>query len=111
MLYTRNILASSGIPGTEDFTALLFLVRTDAPDDEKLLDDIRAAARDFCNTEEGRKYYRDISCHNFNWGDLELNAPFLADAAMRHHVQFVDCIPVDLTVDHDEQLVHDIQIL
>lgn len=51
-----------------DITNHTLILKTSLPDDE-LLDAVRAAAKDYLNTDEGRETYLQ-NCDNFNYGDF-----------------------------------------
>ena len=68
----------------------------------------RAAALEYCQTEEGRTTYIG-NCDSFNWGDFYTCVP--QNICRRHGFAHVEPPVADILVDFNEQLVDEIAVL
>ena len=68
---------------------------------------VKAAAKEYCLTEEGKKAYEG-NCNCFNWGDFDAHVP--QDICRKHGFAKIESLTNDLLVDFDEQLVNEYDI-
>lgn len=69
---------------------------------------IKAAATEYCQTEDGKKTYIG-NCHCFNWGDFDLHVP--QDICKKHGFQKIDALVADSEVNFDEDLVNEDDVI
>ncbi len=108
----KTILATSGMPGSVDFTAIMFTLESDNVKTVSELKELaRKAAKLYALTNEGCAAYSD-NCENFNWGDL------VGSAGNKEFDKICDNLGLkimwlcsaedELWVDEDEQLMNNI---
>ena len=95
----KSIIAISR-DGT-DLQTVMF--QFEVPDENfDLMSAIRNAAKDYCNTEDGRDRY-EYNNHCFNWGDFDLYVP--DEICKKHGFSKIRVSDGDEIVDFDEELV------
>lgn len=103
-------LATSGLPGTNNFNGLMFEVetKTDMTQSE-VTDSLRKAARKYVMTDRGANYLQN-TCGSFNWGDFVDSydvpefAQFLTEAGLT--ITFLGSVTDQSNLlDWDEQLI------
>lgn len=75
---------------------------------EDVIDAIRKASTEYCQTEEGRKVYSG-NCHNFNIGDFD--AYVTNELCQKYGIQKVESNTASYFMDFNEQLVNETDIL
>ena len=87
----------------EGMDVRVLVLNFEVPNEEfDLMAAVKAAALEYCQTEEGKKTY-EYNCRNFNWADFEMNVP--DEICARHGFSVLASPVADLVVDWDEQLV------
>lgn len=89
--------------GLDNRTALYnFLVKNDMTKDD-VLNAIKAAATEYCQTDEGKKTY-DSNCCNFNIGDLDTYVP--DEICLKHGILLLKSdYNCEIHIDFNTQLV------
>ena len=108
-------IATSGIPGTNSFSADIFELESEKAESVLYLTALaRKAGRMYAMTDEGVKEYEG-NCENFNWGDfLNCNGDKKFKEICKNvgiAVTYVNTISSsERWVDSDEQLMEDIKV-
>lgn len=99
LIATEYGAANHGL--NNSFIAIDITIENDAWSDDKVLNAIKDAAKDYCLKDDGKKTY-DGNCNNFNIGDLIAYVP---KAILQQHgiisIEEKDTIAIDF----NEQLV------
>ena len=98
---TQTIIARHK-DGDDEFCLGIVVQSRAGFEDADPLQALRAAAAEFCATDEGKAAI-DEAAGNYNWGDLvnTLDEGILA----RHGFKIVDTFVTELVVDHNESLL------
>ena len=111
----ETFIATSGMPGNKDFTAMMFTMESDTAHSPHALKDLaRLAAKKYAMTEEGAASYSG-NCGNFNWGDLVDSAnsevfKHICDGLGLRITWLETTASKELWIDHDEELMDNIQV-
>jgi hypothetical protein len=91
-----------------DFRTLTIVF--EVPDDAfDLVEAVKKASTEYCQTEEGIATYR-YNCHSFNWADFAMSVP--NEICEKYGFKkVVDGILSDIEVNWDEELADESQIL
>ncbi len=86
----------------------VLVLNFDVPSKEfDLMAAVKAAALEYCQTEDGKKTY-NYNCRCFNWADFEMNVP--NEICAKHGFTVLESPVSDLVVDWDEQLVDEAEV-
>lgn len=101
----RNVVAIERDGWDLRTLTIVFEVPNEAFD---LVEAVKKASTEYCQTEEGRATY-NYNCHSFNWADFAMSVP--NEICEKYGFKkVVDEILSDIEVNWDEELVDESQI-
>ena len=96
----KHLIVAQDQDGLDVRTSVFVL---EAPAEVDIVKAVKAACKEFCETETGKKIYEENG-NCFNWGDFDTNIP--DSICQKHGFSRIDFSMRTMDVDFNEQLYH-----